>query len=89
MNSIDHIDFGAPAALRKWPSLNGQRLRTAAAAKYSVYEGSLDECLIRYSEKPPSQRHLYEIETSPQAPTIDRVLTPIEIDLLIKLREFL
>jgi hypothetical protein len=59
-----HINFGAPAVLRKWPSLNKERI--SSASPYSVAEGTLDECIRRFSTKPISQQHLYEIRTASQ-----------------------
>ena len=38
-----HINFDAPAVLRKWPSLANQR--TEDAAPYLLVEGTLDDCL--------------------------------------------
>ena len=38
-----HIDFNAPATLRKWPSLNNERVSAALGARpYLIVEGSLD-----------------------------------------------
>lgn len=81
-------NFGAPAVLRKWPSLNNQRL-TEAAGPYSVYDGTLDECLREYVAKPAPARHLYEIHTSPQPPLVAGVLSGESVAELARLREFL
>jgi hypothetical protein len=83
-----HINFDAPAFLRKWPSLNNQRL-TEAASPYSVYDGTLDECLREFMTKPASARHLYEIHTSPQPPLVSDVLSGESVAELARLREFL
>ncbi len=39
-----HVNFDAPAVLRKWPSLRNER-RTEGAGPYLLVDGSLDECL--------------------------------------------
>ena len=84
-----HVNFDAPAVLRKWPSLNGQR-RTVATAPYIVVEGSLDECIREYNAKPPSMRHLYEIHTSPQPPYfLGPVLSGDQLIEIARLRDFL
>jgi hypothetical protein len=39
------IDFSAPATLRKWPSLNKQRVSASLGARpYMISEGTLEEC---------------------------------------------
>src|SRR4051794_37551100 len=54
-----HIDFNAAAALRKWPSLNNERVSAALGARpYLIVEGSLDECIRQFLLKPANQRHL-------------------------------
>ena len=68
-DSDRHINFDAPAVLRKWPSLNNQRL-TEATGPYMVCEGTLGECLREFMSKPAPTRQLYEIHTSPQPPLI-------------------
>ena len=83
-----HIDFDAPAVLRKWPSLNNQR-RTEAAGPYMLSEGTLGECLRELMAKPAPTRHLYEIHTSPQPPLVADVLSGESLAELARLREFL
>ena len=83
-----HINFDAPAVLRKWPSLNNQRL-TEAAGPYLVNSGTLDECLRECMAKPAAARHLYEIHTSPQPPLVSDVLSGESLAELARLREFL
>ena len=83
-----HINFDAPAILRKWPSLNNQRI-TQAAGSYSVYDGTLDECLREFMAKPAAARHLYQIHTSPQPPLVADVLSGESVAELARLREFL
>ena len=83
-----HINFDALAVLRKWPSLNNQRL-TVAAGPYLVHDGTLDECLRGFMTKPISARHLYEIHTSPQPPLIADVLSGESLAEFARLREFL
>jgi hypothetical protein len=82
-----HINFGAPAVLRKWPSLNKERI--SSASPYSVAEGTLDECIRQFSTKPISQQHLYEIHTAPQGELVTAVLSAKQIIELARLRDFL
>jgi hypothetical protein len=88
MQPGNHIDFGAPAVLRKWPSLHGERL-TDSTLPYLLVEGTLDECLRELMAKPASTRHLYEIHTSPQPPLVTPVLSAEQITELARLRDFL
>jgi hypothetical protein len=60
-----HINFEAPAVLRKWPSLNKERRGTAP---YEIVSGTLGDCLKILITKPSSTSHLYEIHTLSQPP---------------------
>jgi hypothetical protein len=82
-----HINFDAPAALWKWPSLNKERISNANP--YSIVEGTLDECIRQFTSKPISQQHLYEIHTAPQGELITAVLPAKQIIELARLRDFL
>jgi hypothetical protein len=85
-----HIDFNAPAILRKWPSLNNERISASLGARpYLVVEGSLDECLRQFLAKPANQRHLYEIHTAPQTDLVSAVLSAEHIVEIARLRDFL
>ena len=85
-----HIDFNAPAILRKWPSLNNERISASLGARpYLVVEGTLDECLRQFLAKPASQRHLYEIHTPPQTDLVSAVLSAEHIVEIARLRDFL
>lgn len=91
---MDHadfqIDFDAPASLRKWPSLKGQRLTGAPhSGPYSLVDDTLDACIKQFMTKPASQHHLYEIYTAPQPPLVSAVLSAELIVELARLREFL
>jgi hypothetical protein len=68
-----HVNFDAPAVLRKWPSVNNQR-RAIATGPYLLLDGTLDECIREFMAKPAPQRHLYEIHTAPQPPASERGL---------------
>ena len=82
------IDFGAPAVLRKWPSLRGER-RTEGTLPYLLVEGTLDECVRTLMAKPASVRHLYEIHTSPQPPfLVSPVLSGKRVFELALLQDF-
>ena len=39
-----HVNFDAPAVLRKWPSFNKQR-RTESTGPYLLVDDTLDECI--------------------------------------------
>ena len=83
-----HVNFNAPAVLRKWPSLNNQR-RTESAGPYLLLDGTLDECIKEFMAKPESTRHLYEIQTAPQPPLVTETLLSEHVAELARLREFL
>ena len=83
-----HVNFDAPAILRKWPSLNNHR-RTDVVAPYSLLESTLDECMREFMAKPATTQHLYEIHTLPQPPLVDAVLSEEKVADLARLREFL
>jgi hypothetical protein len=85
-----HIDFNAPAILRKWPSLNNERVSASFGARpYLVVDGSLDECIRQFLAKPASQRHLYEIHTAPQTDLVSAVMSAEHIAEIARLRDFL
>jgi hypothetical protein len=85
----NEIDFNAPADLRKWPSLNNERVPKAwGGVPYLVFEGTLDECITQLMSKAAAQ-HLYEIHTKPQPPLVTEVLQREEIVELVRLRDFL
>jgi hypothetical protein len=83
-----HVNFDAPAILRKWPSLHNER-RTECAGAYLLVEGTLNECIRESMAKPSSLRHLYEIHTAPQPPLMTAVLSGEHIVELARLRDFL
>ncbi|RXT44210.1 hypothetical protein [Bradyrhizobium betae] len=81
------VDFGALAALHKWPSLANQRQPDREA--YQISEGTLDECISAFMAKPAATRHLYEIHTVAQPPLVTDILSPEHVIELARLREFL
>jgi hypothetical protein len=82
-----HVNFDAPAVLRKWPSLHNEcRMGTGP---YLLVDGTLGECIREFMGKPVSTRHLYEIHTSPQPPLVSAVLSGEHIVELGRLRDFL
>ena len=83
-----HVNFDAPAVLRKWPSIRNER-RTDDASPYLLLEGTLEECIREFMAKPTPVRHLYEIHTAPQPPLVIAVLTREHIVELARLRDFL
>lgn len=63
--SLAAINYDAPAKLKKWPSLKGERISAQdGAVPYTIVQSSLADCVRRLLSKPESQRHLYEIQTS-------------------------
>ncbi len=68
-----HVNFDAPAILRKW----------------LLVDGTLDECIREFMAKPASVRHLYEIHTSPQPLLVNAVLSVEHVVELARLRDFL
>ena len=84
------INFSAPATLRKWPSLNNERISASLGARpYLIIEGSLDECIRKFMSQPKSQHHLYEVHTAAQSDLVSAVLSPAHIVELARLRDFL
>ena len=83
-----HVNFDAPAVLRKWPSLHNERRTESTTAPYLLVEGTLDECLRVLIAKPASVRHLYEIHTSPQPPLVSAILSGEHVAELGRLRDF-
>ena len=88
--SDTRIGFSAPATLRKWPSIDKERVSAALGARpYMIMEGTLDECMRKFILQPKSQRHLYEIHTVPQADLVSAILSTDHIVELARLRDFL
>ena len=88
--SDTRIDFGAPATLRKWPSVNNERVSTSLGARpYMIIEGTLDECIRRFMLQPKSQHRLYEIYTEPQTDLVSAILSADHVVELARLRDFL
>ena len=88
--SDTRIDFSAPATLRKWPSINNERVSASLDARtYMIIEGTLDECVRKFMLQPKSQRHLYEIHTVPQSDLVSAILSTEHIVELARLRDFL
>lgn len=81
------VDFGALAVLHKWPSLANQR--QPDREPYQVIEGTLDQCISAFMQKPATTRHLYEIHTTAQPPLVTDILSPEQVIELSRLREFL
>src|SRR5260370_34414642 len=44
------FNFHAPATLRKWPSVNGERVSASLGARpYLIIDGTLDQCIRRFN----------------------------------------
>ena len=88
--SDTRIDFSAPAILRKWPSVNNERVSASLGARpYMITEGTLDECIRKFMLQPKSQHHLYEIHTAPQSDVVSAILSAEHVVELARLRDFL
>jgi hypothetical protein len=47
------INLDAPATLRKWPSLNHERVSASLGARpYLIIDGTLDECIRKFMSLP-------------------------------------
>ena len=88
--SDNQIDFSAPATLRKWPSVNNERVSASLGARpYLIIDGTLDECIGRFMSQPESQHHLYEIHNAPQSDLVSAILSADHVVELARLRDFL
>jgi hypothetical protein len=86
----DKINFHAPATLRKWPSVNSERISASLGARpYLIVDGTLDECIRKFMSQPKSQHHLYEIHTAPQSDLVTAILSAENIVEIARLRDFL
>jgi hypothetical protein len=84
------INFDAPATLRKWPSLNNERVSASLGARpYLIIAGTLDECIRKFMAMPVGQHPLYEVHTAPQSDLVSAVLAAEHIVELARLRDFL
>jgi hypothetical protein len=84
------INFDAPASIRKWPSISGQRVTTPRyKGPYLLFDGTLDECIRKFMSKSESSRNLYEIHTAPQGQFVTAVLSADHIIELVRLQDFL
>jgi hypothetical protein len=84
------IDFSTPATLKKWPSVNKDRVSAAFGARpYTIIAGTLDECIRKFMSQPVSQHHLYEIHTAPQSDLVSAILSADHVVELARLRDFL
>jgi hypothetical protein len=84
------INFDAPATLRKWPSLNNERISASLGARpYLIIDGTLDQCIQKFMAMPLGQHHLYEIHTAAQSDLVSALLLAAQIVELARLRDFL
>jgi len=84
------LNFDAPATLRKWPSVNSERISASLGARpYLIIDGTLDECIRKFMSQPKSQHHLYEIHTAPQSDLVSAILSAEHIVEIARLRDFL
>jgi hypothetical protein len=83
-----HVNFEAPASLRKWPSFKNER-RSDGAGPYLIVDAALGECIRQFMARPNASRHLYEIQTAAQPPLVSTVLSGEIVAELARLRDFL
>jgi Bacterial RNA polymerase, alpha chain C terminal domain len=88
-NDDAQIRFEASADLRKWPSINQQRVVADGGRPYLVAEGTLDSCIQQFMAKPINQHHLYEIHTEPQGELVSAILSAKHIIEIARLRDLL
>ena len=69
------IAYDAPAELKKWPSLNNKRIN-GSTLPYSVFQGTLADCVRELMAKPIKGISLYDIVTEPQPAFEQTVLSP-------------
>ncbi|NOJ43460.1 hypothetical protein HCN58_28515 [Bradyrhizobium sp. WSM 1791] len=90
LKECPQTDFHAPAVLKKWPSKNNERAKDAVwPIPYSVFDGTLGECITKFLEQPLRQRHLYEIHTARQGELIPEVISAELVVEIARLRDFL
>jgi hypothetical protein len=83
------VRYDAPSALRKWPSIKGERVSPAdGAAPYKIFVGTLDECIREFSAKPISQHHLYDVTTGHQPAFEQNILSAPDVTKVIARADF-
>jgi len=80
------IAYDAPADLKKWPSLNNQRV--TSKTPYMVYNGTLAGCIRELLAKPLKQISLYDIVTERQPAFHGNVLSPRDAAEIAMRRDF-
>ena len=80
------IAYDAPADLKKWPSLNNQRV--TSKTPYMVYNGTLAGCIRELLAKPLKQISLYDIVTERQPAFDGNVLSPRDAAEIAMRRDF-
>ena len=83
------VRYDAPSAVRKWPSIKGERVSPAdGAAPYKIFVGTLDECIREFSAKPISQHHLYDVTTGHQPAFEQNILSAPDVTKIIARADF-
>jgi hypothetical protein len=80
------ISYDAPADLKKWPSLNNQRV--TSKKPYLVHSGTLADCIRALLAKPVKQISLYDVVTEPQQAFASGVLSPGDAAEIAMRRDF-
>ena len=82
-----HVNFQAPATLRKWPSLNNRRRDDREP--YHLAEGTLEFCITEFMARPAASRGLYDIRTAPQPPLVPPIMDAQQVAELVCFRDVL
>ena len=86
----EEMDFNAPATLRKWPSLNNERIPNAwGAVPYLICEGTLVDCVRKFASYPLYTRHLYEIHVATKPGMAPVELPQEQINELARFHDFI
>jgi adenine deaminase len=80
------IAYDAPADLKKWPSLNNQRV--TSKTPYLIHTGTLADCIRQLLTKPIKQVSLYDIVTKPQEAFDSGVISPGDAAEIAMRRDF-
>jgi len=80
------ISYDAPADLKKWPSLNNERV--TSKQPYLVHTGTLADCIRALLAKPIKQIPLYDVVTEPQEAFRSGVLSPGDAAEIAMRRDF-
>jgi len=76
MDDNNHVDFDAPATLRKWPSIKNERAR-AADGPYLIVDGTLDDCIRQFMAKPTRSYRQILVTAGPGTTSLAACTRPV------------